>query len=94
MSFPYLSLQKYRKTFSLELLKCSFLVNIFLYAVADPSGMLKSYRYLAKQRYSAWTFSLPKRNEVIIILNDAFWIELLKTFNAGSTYFYYLRRCT
>ena len=27
-------------------------------------------------------------------LNDAFWIELLKAFNAGSTYFYHLIRCT
>ena len=58
--FPHLSLQKYGKTFSLELLKCSFLVKCFLYAAADPSVALKSYGYLAKRGYSAWTFSLPK----------------------------------
>ena len=27
-------------------------------------------------------------------LNDMYWIELLKAFNARSTYFYYLRGCT
>ena len=53
--FRHLSLQKYRKTFSLALLKRSFLVKCFLYAAADPSVVLKSYRYmyLAKQGYSA-----------------------------------------
>ena len=60
--FRHLSLQKYRKTFSLELLKCSFLVKFFLYAAADQSVALKSYGYLAKRGYSAWTFSLPRRN--------------------------------
>ena len=89
--FRHLSLQKYGKTFSLELLKCSFLVKCFLYAAADPSVALKSYGYLAKRGYSAWTFSLPKVSDY---LNDAFCIELLKAFNAGSTYFYHLRRCT
>ena len=59
--FRPLSLQKYRKTFPLELLKCSFLVKCFLYAAADPSVAPKSYGYLAKRGYSAWTFTLLKR---------------------------------
>ena len=42
--FRHLSLQKYRKTFSLELLKCSFLVKCFLYAAADPSDPSKELR--------------------------------------------------
>ena len=34
------------------------------------------------------------QKELSDYLNDVFWIELLKAFNAGSTYFYYLGRCT
>ena len=34
------------------------------------------------------------KKELSDYLNDVFWIEFLKAFNAGSTYFYYLRRCT
>ena len=34
------------------------------------------------------------QKELSDYLNDVFWIELLKAFNAGSTYFYYLRRCS
>ena len=34
------------------------------------------------------------QKELSDYLNDLFWIELLKAFNAGSTYIYYLRRCT
>ena len=34
------------------------------------------------------------QKELSDYLNDVFWIELLKAFNAGSTYFHYLRRCT
>ena len=60
--FRHLSLQKYRKTFSLEMLKCSFFKKTFLCAAVDPSVALKSYGYLAKRGYSAWTFSLRKRN--------------------------------
>ena len=29
------------------------------------------------------------QKELSDYLNDVFWIELLKAFNAGSTYFYY-----
>lgn len=34
------------------------------------------------------------QKELSDYLNDVFWIELLKAFNAVSTHFYYLRRCT
>jgi len=34
------------------------------------------------------------QKELSEYLNDVFWIELLKAFNAGSTNLYYLIRCT
>ena len=75
--FRHLSLQKYRKTFSLELLKCSFLVKCFLYAAADPPVPLKSYGYLAKRGVFGVDIQFTQK-EQSDYLNDVFWIELFK----------------
>ena len=92
--FRHLSLQKYRKTFSLELLKCSFLVKFFLYAAADHAiCRAKELRIPCQTGVFGVDIQFTQK-ELSDYLNDVSWIEPLKAFNAGSTYFYYLRRCS
>ena len=71
MNFSSSFTSKIQETFLLELLKCSFFAFFFnkMLSMRCSSSLCRAKElriYLAKRWYSACTFSLPKRNVVII----------------------------
>ena len=84
--FRHLSLQKYRKTFSLELLKCSFFTKMLSMRCSWSVCRAKELRIPCQTGVFGMDIKFTQK-ELSDYLNDVFWIELLKAFNAGSTYF-------
>ena len=90
--FCHLSLQKYRKTFSFELLKWNFFNKMLSMCCNWSVGPAKELRIPCQTGIFGMDIQFTQK-ELSDYLN-MYWIELLKACNADSTYFYYLRRCT